>query len=189
MPIAMNLKKVGIAGTLLLSLAGCKPAATPLQPPTVDAGLVVTGAVPLLKLRAKGVQIYNCKAAEGASTYTFDAAHAEPDAALADVDGQWTVHHYLNLDPGGPAWEAKDGSKVVGKKLDPAQPRPGTIPWLKLQVVAHEGDGPLLKNVTFIQRVDTEGGAAPAGECDPAKTPRVRVPYQATYYFYGPEPN
>jgi len=150
-----------------------------IPPPETDAGLKVTdGSKPLLRASAKGVQIYTCR--DGA----YDAAHSEPDAVLTNRKGVVIIHHYLNSDPAGPAWEATDGSKVIAKKLDPAQSRTGTIPWLRLEVVGHEGTG-LLGKVTFIQRVDTAGGVAPAGTCDPAKSPRVRVPYTATYYFYG----
>jgi len=94
------------------------------------------------------------------------------------------IHHYLNFDPAGPAWEANDGSKVVAKKLDPVQARPGTIAWLKLQAVSATGGG-MLGKVTFIQRVDTEGGTAPMRSCTNGS--RVRVPYKAAYYFYGPK--
>jgi hypothetical protein len=41
--------------------------------------------------------------------------------------------------------------------------------------------------VKFIQRVQTEGGAAPATGCDadhPGAT--ARVPYTAVYHFYTP---
>jgi hypothetical protein len=147
-------------------------------PPVTDEGLKITdGSVVLLKAAAKGVQMYTCKES------AWDGGHAEPDALLSNEAGEIIIHHYLNFDPAGPAWEAKDGSKVVGKRLDPAQAKAGTIPWLKLQAVAHEGSGTLSK-VTFIQRVDTEGGVAPGGACE--ANARVRVPYKATYYFYGP---
>lgn len=176
--------KKRIAGiALLMAGFGCsRPAQAPIQP-TVDAGLKVTdGSVLLLKATAKGVQIYTCKAAaDDQSKFVFDAAHAEPDALLMNEAGDMVAHHYF--DPRGPAWEASDGSKIVGKKLEPVQVRTGTIPWLKLQTIAHEGTGPLSK-VTFIQRLDTEGGVAPAGSCD--ANARVRIPYKATYYFYAP---
>jgi hypothetical protein len=37
--------------------------------------------------------------------------------------------------------------------------------------------------VTFIHRLDTTGGVAPAGKCTKGKT--VEVPYTANYYFYS----
>ena len=186
----MNMKEM-ILGLTLLGVAGCaQPSSIAIQPPEVDAGLKVAGgSVPLVKASAKGVQIYTCRAtADDPAKFAYDSAHSEPDALLTNETGEVIIHHYLNLDPSGPAWEAKDGSKLVAKKLDPAQARPGTIPWLRLEAVAHEGSG-LLSKVTFIQRVDTEGGVAPPGPCDPKTNARVRVPYKATYYFYGPPAN
>src|SRR6516165_9441921 len=38
------------------------------------------------------------------------------------------------------------------------------IPWLKLDVVNHQGNG-RLSNVTTVQRINTRGGVAP-GTCD-----------------------
>jgi len=39
--------------------------------------------------------------------------------------------------------------------------------------------------VTFVQRVKTGGGKAPASGCDAANAGReVRVPYTAEYFFY-----
>jgi hypothetical protein len=142
-----------------------------------------SGSVLLLKATAKGVQIYTCQALEGdGSKFAYDAAHAEPDALLASKHGAVIIHHYLNLDPAGPAWESVDGSKIVVKKLD-AQAHTGTIPWLLLQVVAHEGSG-VLGKAAYVRRIDTTGGTAPSGACDPHKAPRVRVPYTAVYEFY-----
>ena len=66
---------------------------------------------------------------------------------------------------------------------------PGAIPWLRLQVVeAQDGptDGDKLTATTFIQRVNTSGGAAPSIGCtlstDVGK--KELVPYTADYVFY-----
>ena len=41
--------------------------------------------------------------------------------------------------------------------------------------------------MTYIQRVDTEGGLAPVVGCDQAHVnTEVRVDYKADYYFYAP---
>jgi len=40
--------------------------------------------------------------------------------------------------------------------------------------------------VTYIQRVDTVGGQAPADGCDKSRAgSEAPVDYQATYYFYA----
>ena len=100
-----------------------------------------------------------------------------------DEDGKKIAKHYA-----GPTWEANDGSKVVGevlKKLDAK--KPGAVPWLLLQAKTHEGTGTFAR-VTYIQRVDTEGGVAPAAGCDQAHVnTEARVDYRANYYFYVPQ--
>ena len=64
-------------------------------------------------------------------------------------------------------------------------PKSGDIPWLLLKREAGTGEGRFGK-VTYIQRVDTEGGIAPPGGCDKAhQGQEVRVKYRATYVFYG----
>lgn len=62
-----------------------------------------------------------------------------------------------------------------------------SIPWFLLTAKKTEGTG-VLGKVTFIQRVDTVGGKAPAGGCDAAGGGKeLRVDYTATYRFYGPK--
>ena len=50
-----------------------------------------------------------------------------------------------------------------------------------------DGDG-RFAGVTFIHRLDTRGGAAPASTCDPEQQPTLAVPYLAVYYFFGATP-
>ena len=143
---------------------------------------VPDGQTVLLKARAKGVQIYACKATAadpGKFAWTFKA----PEADLTDEDGRKIGKHYA-----GPTWEANDGSKVVGEVLKKADaPRPGAVPWLLLKARTNEGTD-TFATVTYIQRFDTEGGVAPAAGCDQSHVkPEVRVPYSATYYFYVPQ--
>jgi hypothetical protein len=56
------------------------------------------------------------------------------------------------------------------------------IPWLLLRAVSTEGPG-IFERTTFIQRVNTMGGAAPATAPTQAGQ-EARVPYTAEYYFY-----
>jgi Protein of unknown function (DUF3455) len=41
----------------------------------------------------------------------------------------------------------------------------------------------LLSHVVEVLRLNTAGGVAPTGNCDPQATPIVNVPYQADYVF------
>ncbi len=135
----------------------------------------------LLKALGKGVQIYECKAKPG-DPDKFEWSFKAPEANLTNEHGEKIAKHYA-----GPTWEANDGSKVVGEvqKKAPA-PRPGAIPWLLLKAKTNEGTGTFAR-VTYIQRVDTEGGVAPAAGCDQAHVnTEARVDYRANYYFYAP---
>lgn len=78
------------------------------------------------------------------------------------------------------------GGKVTGEVQQRAQaPRAGAVPWLLLKAKTAEGPG-TLGRVTYIQRVNTMGGAAPVEGCDQAHAGKgVAVDYQADYYFYG----
>jgi hypothetical protein len=125
------------------------------------------------KYTAKGVQIYVCSVAGVANEWKFKA----PEAKLIDAQGRPFAKHYA-----GPTWEARDGSKIVGKVLasEPA-PKEGTIPWLLLSTDS-SGSG-VLAGVRFAQRVNTSGGTGPTGACPTAGTER-RVEYMADYIFY-----
>ena len=135
----------------------------------------------LLKALAKGVQVYVCKAKEGAAG-AYEWTLKAPDAELFDDKGQKIGKHY-----GGPTWESTDGSKVVGQlraKVD--SPEATAIPWLLLDAKTTEGTG-VLSKVKNIQRLATVGGKAPATGCDAAhEKAETRVDYTATYYMYGP---
>jgi hypothetical protein len=51
--------------------------------------------------------------------------------------------------------------------------------------VSHEGTG-VMAQVTFIQRINTKGGKAPASGCDAGHAGQeVRVPYSADYRFFA----
>jgi hypothetical protein len=58
---------------------------------------------------------------------------------------------------------------------------------LLLQAAAHEGNG-VMSAVTYIQRLDTKGGLAPATGCDASRLGETaRVDYSASYAFYVAE--
>ena len=133
-----------------------------------------------LELHATGVQVYACQANKDDAT-KFEWAFKAPEAQLTENDKAAGKHY------AGPTWESTDGSKVVGKleqKLD--APGAADIPWLLLSAKSHEGSGRFEK-VSFIQRVDTKGGKAPAEGADAAHVGQEqRVKYEATYLFYVP---
>jgi hypothetical protein len=152
-------------------------------PPKVPEAIAVpAGNVVLAKIQADGVQIYEAKARAGGG---FEWAPPRPDADLS-ADGQKLGKHYGSKD--GPVWEL-EGDKITGE-LPPkmAAAAPGNIPWLLLRVKEFkpkEAAPPF--TLTYVQRIDTEGGVAPAKAPEKADEEK-RVKYKATYVFYIAEP-
>jgi hypothetical protein len=162
---------------LLLVTAGCGGLSheRDSQATAVPDDLRVKGS-PIAIVHASGFQVYVCSAdAGGKLAWKFKA----PDATFENAAGLKGKHY------AGPTWEADDGSKVVARKLkEHASPAPDAVPWLLLEATSHAGNG-VLSNVTFIQRVHTSGGKAPAvGSAKEGDT--TRAPYKADYVFYGP---
>jgi hypothetical protein len=145
--------------------------------PSVPSGLQVPDGNKLeMRFDAIGVQIYACAATSGSSYgWVFQA----PQATLYNEGGQVAGTHYA-----GPTWAADDGSTVVGAKVAAYTADPSSIPWLLLRAVSHSGDGRMTR-VSYVQRLNTVGGKAPATGCDAAHVGGIaRVDYTATYYFY-----
>jgi hypothetical protein len=146
-------------------------------PPAVPSTITVPAGNKLaMSFDAVGVQIYACTAT---STSTFAWVFQAPSATLYNEGGQVAATHYA-----GPTWQANDGSTVVGAKIAAYTPNPLAIPWLLLRAASHTGDGRMAK-VTYVQRLDTTGGMAPATGCDASHVGDLaRVDYTATYFFY-----
>jgi hypothetical protein len=124
---------------------------------------------------AVGVQIYGCDATATGYGWVFRA----PEAKLYAHHGKLAGTHYA-----GPTWQANDGSTVVASKIADYSADPNSIPWLLLGATGHAGQG-RMSDVTFIQRLETAGGKAPATGCDASHVGETaRVDYTATYYFY-----
>ena len=103
-----------------------------------------------------------------------------PEAVLNDSDGK-PVGRYF----GPPAtWQAPDGSKVTGTQLAVASGGTGNIPYQLVQANPAVGEG-VMSGVTYITRLNTQGGVAPALACGEAnKGERQVVQYQADYTFW-----
>lgn len=134
----------------------------------------------VLIVPARGVQIYQCRAKNGADGQ-YEWAFVAPEAQLFDARGATIGRHY-----GGPHWEANDGSKVVATLRARADaPADQAIPWLLLDARSVAGDGAFSK-VTTIQRVYTAGGVAPVSGCSRSQAgSSARVAYTADYHFFA----
>jgi hypothetical protein len=167
-----------IAGVLCAGAIGLAAAAAATAPEVPEALRAPAGQQLAMKLRANGVQVYEC-ASQGAGG-AFEWKFKGPEASLVDHGGRPMGTHY-----GGPTWEAPDGSKVVAEVRARANASdPGAIPLLLLGTRSSSGEG-AFSRVKSIQRLETAGGVAPKEACTANELARVaRVPYTAMYYFY-----
>jgi Protein of unknown function (DUF3455) len=174
--------RVLAAGLATVAAVGSMAAtahAGPTPPAVPDDIEVEAGNKMFLLGHATGVQIYSCNARAAGPVWEFVA----PRADLFDKHGKLIIKHF-----GGPTWQFNDGSSVVARLVRPVMVDDTAIPWLLLErATATEGeDGARLAGTTFIQRIATKGGLAPAAAlCNAVSVgARVEVPYTADYTFW-----
>ena len=171
-PLLLGL--LALLSSTLVAGAALPAGAGGSKPPDVPQEIVIpAGHKVVLDVEGKGVQIYDCKPSATGLAWTF----REPAAVLYGRG-----HHPVGIHFRGPTFESFDGSSVVGT-LDGTKTVPGAIPWLRLKATS-TGDG-VLAGVDYVHRIETRGGVAPAGTCDPASDSTVAVPYRARYVFYA----
>jgi hypothetical protein len=161
-----------------LALIGAAQAGPP-APDVPSLIAVPDGNKVFLVGHAVGVQIYACSATASG----FGWALVAPRATLYDDGGKPIVAHFA-----GPTWQAQDGSRVVGLVDRRITVDAAAIPWLRLAAASTSAgaDGDRLAKTSFIQRIATTGGLAPAAaECNAATAgTTAEVPYTADYYFW-----
>ena len=170
----MNLTLSRLIAAAIGAVAIAAPAYAGSSSPDVPSRIAPpSGHKVFLVAHAEGVQIYSCNA----GAWTLLAPRAE----LYADNGKHLGSHYV-----GPTWVARDGSFVVGRRVDGVNVDPTAIDWLLLErdTSATGADGSRLAGTTYIQRVNTVGGRAPAAsECDvPGET--TEIAYTADYYFW-----
>jgi Protein of unknown function (DUF3455) len=185
-----------MAVIVLLGTAVPKVSAGDITPPTVPENLEVpAGHRVFLVARAEGTQNYICLPSATGIAWTLFG----PQATLFNNAGRQIITHFLspNPDENGTlraTWQHSNDTSAVwamatATSVDPAFVAPGAIPWLRLEVVgtadATSGAGRLTRT-TFIQRVNTAGGVAPAAGCSVPTDIGMRafVPYTTDYVFY-----
>ena len=166
----------------LLAATAVVPAAAIAGPaaPEVPDAIAVTGPhKPYLIAHAEGVQIYSCTAVPGGHAWRLLA----PRATLTGENGNVLGSHY-----GGPKWEARDGSIVAAARDTGATVDPTAVDWLRLKTTSTTAgpDGARFAETTYIQRIHTVGGLAPAAaDCDADNVGEQReIPYSADYVFF-----
>lgn len=166
MRYALSLLAAGLVTAGVANAQSMLPAA--VQPPA--------GHSAVMTLKGTGELTYECRAKTDDAA-AFEWAFVGPDARLTRHNAENVGKYYA-----GPTWELNDGSKITGKQAAVAPAPAGNIPY---QLVKAEGGSGSLAAVTYIQRVNTKGGVAPADRCDAAgKGARKTVPYSADYVFY-----
>ena len=198
-----------------ISLVALSPAhAEPLDAPPVPANIRISdGHAAFFVGHALGTQNYSCLPAgvDAAGNPRFAWTLFTPQATLFARNLKEISTHYFspNRHEASPSpftegpiratWQhSKDSSLVWGKVVpgdsstDAAYVAPGAIAWLRITVAGTE-DGPTggdtLSATTYIHRVNTSGGIAPATGCASSTDVgrQAFVPYTADYYFYRTE--
>ena len=166
----------------LLSACGSMTAAPPMfsQAALPDAVKVPTGQKVTLETVGVGEITYECREKQAAAGQ-FEWAFVGPNAVLNDRAGKAVGKYY-----GPPAtWEAMDSSKVTGTQLAIAPATAGNIPLQLVKANPAMGQG-AMAGVSYIQRVATQGGVAPASACGiDTKGKKEVVKYQADYIFWA----
>src|SRR5215468_6039145 len=186
-------------------------AAQSITPPTTPTLITPpAGNSAFLLGRGVGTQGYVCLPAGTGASWTVN--NARPEATLfANILGEAVqiITHFLSpvenpngIGPNPPrfgdaTWQSSfDSSRVWAQKehfitagTDRSCPNTGAIDCLLLQVIGTaEGPtgGKLLTKTTFIQRLNTHGGSAPATGCSVASDvgKQALVPYSADYFFF-----
>jgi hypothetical protein len=160
------------------------PVVSPCSNPIPDSLQPPAGNRLLLQTYARGVQIYQVKRSATDPT-VFLWVNIAPSATLyarPDFTNEVAIHY------AGPTWEFTKGpykgTKVVATKLRSSIQDVTAIPWLLLKAVdSLSSPG---NKVTYIQRLCTAGGLAPAKPADEAHLGQLdSIPYTASYIFYA----
>ena len=207
---AVTLIRYMFAAALVLTwastLAAHASAQTVTPPPTPTDITPPAGNTAFFVGHAFGTQGYTClPTSTGATSWTVNPAR--PEATLFSVVfGQLiqSITHFtsINENPidklppspsGNVTWQGFDTSRVWAKATgvlpassdQPSCPHTGSIPCVRLESIGNQkgpSGGRLLADTTFVQRLNTNGGAAPTTACTVGQT--LLVPYTADYYFY-----
>jgi Protein of unknown function (DUF3455) len=193
---------------------GSYVAAQKIMHPTTPAAITPPeGNSAFLVGHAVGTQGYVCLPTSTGASWTVIGSRPEAILSTSIFRRHFEITHFLSPDTnpnksaptplpfGSPTWRSsRDGSVVWARALTPpvasgsdaSCPNTGAIPCLLLQVIGSK-TGPSgrkdISQTTFIQRLNTNGGSAPATGCSASTDvgKQALVPYTADYYFYAPE--
>ncbi|MDR7333304.1 DUF3455 domain-containing protein [Roseateles asaccharophilus] len=169
------------AAALGLSACAHMAPSTPVfsQAALPDAVKVPAGHRVVMETVGVGEITYECKPKANAAG-AFEWVFVGPKADLNNRAGVKQGSYY-----GPPAtWVSNDGSQFTGTQVAVSPATAGSIPLQLVKANPATGVG-VMKDVTYVQRVATKGGVAPASACDAAAVGRKEiVKYQADYIFW-----
>lgn len=168
-----------LAAAVLGACASNPPATQSFVAPAAPAALApADGERAAFAWHAIGSQIYECKPSDkGGFNWVFVA----PEADLYNLKDEKVGTHGA-----GPFWAAQDGSQTVGTvKAKAIGAHANDIPLLLLSTKSNGTAGKMAR-VSSVQRLNTEGGAAPAKGCVDAADAgkRAKEGYTADYVFF-----
>lgn len=172
--------RTALAATLaLVPLAAMSEHHAPAVPDSIK---VPAGNKMVLETVGSGLITYECREKKDAAGQ-YEWVFAGPDAVLKDRSGKAVGKYY-----GPPAtWESIAGVKITAVQLAVAPNGSGNIPLQLVKANPTTGTGDW-NGVTYIQRLATQGGVAPATPClADGKGKKEKVGYQADYLFWMAE--
>ncbi len=174
--------RTAIAASAVALVSAC--ASGPMMKPFDQSALPAAVQVPagnkvFWETVGVGEITYECRAKAGAAGQ-FEWVFVGPDAKLNDRSGKQVGKYY-----GPPAtWEGMDGVKLTATQVAVAPAAAGSIPLQLVKANPASGTG-MVSGTTYIQRVATMGGVAPATPCAAGNMgARQIVKYQADYIFW-----
>lgn len=172
------------AASVVSVLAACASggmAAKLFDQSTLPAAIQVpAGHKVMLETVGVGEITYECRA-KAAMADQFEWVFVGPDAKLLSRSGKELGKYF-----GPPAtWQSLDGSKVTGAQVAVSPAQPGAIALQLVKANPAMGQG-AMQGSSYIQRVATVGGIAPAKTCDASMLrSKEIVKYQADYIFWS----
>jgi hypothetical protein len=137
---------------------------------------------------AIGVQKYKAQQKAGGGPVTYEWVFVAPKANLYDA-----TNAKIGTHSAGPTWQLLGSAtdSIYGQQFVPAKSAPATdatsIDWLQLMPKAGKTPTGLFANVSYIQRIATKGGKAPATAPVNASD-TIDVAYTAIYRFTKKNP-
>ncbi|MCR2747476.1 DUF3455 domain-containing protein [Limnobacter parvus] len=175
----MSIRKSVFVVSLLMAAASAQAQANDDQKGLPALIQVAAGNTLVLEASAEGKITYECSKEKDPLT-TYKWVMAGPKAVLKNSDGK-EIGDYS----GPPArWASKDGSFVTGSQVAVSRNGGKNIPYQLVKADVSGGMG-IMTTVSYVQRVNTQGGVAPSKKCTADNAgDKVDVDYKADYKFW-----